>query len=325
MMQAPDFWRTDGWQARMLAPAAWLYGLGGAIRQRSVQPKRVRVPVICVGNLVAGGAGKTPTALSLGSMLRAQGQRVAYLTRGYRGTHPGPTRVNPDRHTAQDVGDEALLLASDSNTWVSRDRVAGAEEAVAAGADVIVMDDGFQNPSLKKDLNILVIDGAYGLGNGRLMPAGPLRESPDAGLSRADAVVLIGADDHDVASHIRGRVPLVRAALLPEPGSAHLAGKRVFAFAGIARPGKFFGTLIDIGADLADWRAFPDHYLYKPMEIMKLIEEAAAMQAVPVTTRKDWVRLPPVARDMVEVVDVALSWRRPEAVERLMGRILDHA
>jgi len=324
-MQAPNFWRSDGWQAKLLSPAAWLYGLGGAIRQRSVQPKRVSVPVICVGNLVAGGAGKTPTCLSIGAMLRAQGQRVAYLTRGYRGTHPGPTRVNPETHIARDVGDEALLLAADSNTWVARDRVAGALEAVAAGADVIVMDDGYQNPSLKKDLGILVIDGPYGLGNGRLMPAGPLRESAEAGFARADAVVLIGADDHDVASHVRGRVPLVRAALLPQPAADHLAGKRVFAFAGIARPGKFFGTLVDIGVELVDWRAFPDHYAYRPMEIMRLIEEAASQQAVPVTTRKDWVRLPPVARDMVEVVDVTLNWRRPEAVERLMGRILDHA
>lgn len=324
-MQAPAFWQKDDWKARALMPVAWLYGLAGMIRQRGVQPKRVRIPVICVGNLVAGGAGKTPTCLALGALLRAQGQRVAYLTRGYKGTVTGPVRVDTATHMSVDVGDEALLLAHDSVTWVARDRFAGAEEAVAAGADVIIMDDGYQNPTLKKDLSILVIDGTYGIGNGRLIPAGPLRETPEAGLSRADAVVLIGADDHDVASQVRGRVPLVRAALLPRQEASHLNGKRVFAFAGIARPGKFFGTLIDIGAELVQWRAFPDHHAYRPVEVMQLIEEAAKQNAVPVTTRKDWVRLPPAAQDMVEVVDVTLSWRRPEAVERLMGRILDHA
>jgi tetraacyldisaccharide 4'-kinase len=292
--------------------------MGGRLRRRMTSPQTVPAPVICVGNLVAGGAGKTPVALALGERLRVQGAAVHFLSRGYGGRARGPLRVDPDRHTAAEVGDEPLLLARTAPTWVARDRVSGATAAVQAGAQLIVMDDGFQNPSLKKDLSLLVIDGGYGFGNGRVMPAGPLREPLADGLARADAVVLIGPDQCGVEAMLPPSLPLLRAVLAPV--SAALAGRKVLAFAGIARPEKFFATLQSMGCHIAAQRAFPDHHPYREEEITALIEAAQHADAVPVTTEKDAARLPPAFKSRIETLPVALRWRDEGAVDRLLSR-----
>ena len=194
-MRAPDFWRRGGGPlGAVLTPLGWGYGLATRLRLAMANPFKASVPVLCVGNLIAGGAGKTPVTLSLGRRLMDQGRKVHFLSRGYGGRRAGPLRVDPDHHGAREVGDEALLLARCAPAWVARDRPGGCRAAIAGGARAIIMDDGFQNPYLAKDVSLLVVDGAYGFGNGRVMPAGPLREPVEAGLARADALVLIGAD-----------------------------------------------------------------------------------------------------------------------------------
>ena len=324
-MRAPDFWAGDGVLARSLAPLGMGYHLAGRLRRALARPASVGVPVVCVGNLVAGGAGKTPVALALVEALGARGRKVQCLTRGYGGRVSGPHRVDPARDTAARVGDEALLLARAAPTWVARDRAAGARAAAAAGAEVIVMDDGFQNPSLAKDLSLVVIDGAYGFGNGRVMPAGPLRETVPGGLARAEAVVVLGPERRDLGARLDARPDggpaLLTARLAPRPGSERLAGRMVLAFAGIGRPEKFFATLADLGAKVVETRAFPDHHAYAPAEIESLRARAAALDACAVTTEKDAVRLSSELREGIEVLAVAVEWREPEALDALLDRV----
>ena len=323
-MRAPDFWYRPRptWQARLLAPAAALYAAGGAARLALGRPQQAPIPVVCVGNLVAGGAGKTPVVLSLAALATEAGARPHLLAHGYRARLAGPLRVDAARHGAADVGDEALLPARTAPTWIARDRAAGARAAAQAGAGLLIMDDGLQDPSLVKDLSLIVVDGEIGSGNGMVIPAGPLRESVARGLARAHAVVLIGDDTHGTAEIMNHHHPLLRARLEPAPAAETLAGKRVFAFAGIGRPAKFFRTLRDLGCELTDAVAFPDHHAYTADEIMSLCERAAAADAVPVTTEKDHVRLPPEARAMVTPVPVTLAWQDEAAVLRLLQPLL---
>jgi len=320
-MKTPAFWYGEpGAAASLLAPIASLYALGGDIKNRYTRPHRATIPVICVGNLVAGGAGKTPVALALASLLA--GREIAFLTRGYGGSQVGPLRVEAYRHRADEVGDEPLLLARVAPTWVARDRVAGAQAAVAAGAEIIIMDDGFQNPSLFKDFSVIVIDGATGFGNGLLVPAGPLREPPAAGFLRADAAVIVGEDRTGIASNLHPDFPLLAARLVPTPDGEFVAGKRVVAIAGIGQPAKFFATLQEMGCTLAAHHAFADHHLYTPHEIMQICVEAAALDATVVTTEKDWVRLPTTTRSMVQSVPVTLEWQDEDQIRALLVRVV---
>ena len=325
-MRAPEFWRAGGAASlpAILAPLSWAWAIGGGLRRWATPTRRVPIPVICVGNLVAGGAGKTPVALALGRRLLAAGGTVHFLTRGYGGRLRGPIQVDPARHEAVDVGDEALLLARIAPTWVARARAAGAATAARAGAEVVVMDDGHQHPGLAKDLSVVVVDGDYGIGNGRVIPAGPLREPAALGLARADAVILVeGARPTDRCDQFGGPDrPVLRARLFPEPAAVGLAGRRVLAFAGIGRPGKFFHTLAEIGCEVVAAHAFPDHHAYTADEIMRLAEAAAAQDALPVTTEKDHVRLPPEARPMVEPVAVRLEFAEPDRLDRLLARVV---
>ncbi|MDP6174648.1 MAG: tetraacyldisaccharide 4'-kinase, partial [Rhodospirillales bacterium] len=298
-MKAPEFWYGEGGGLRsfLLAPAGWVYGAAGRLRFAFSSPWRASVPVICVGNLVTGGAGKTPVALSIGQRLADQGREVHFLTRGHGGALKGPVKAEPGKHTVDEVGDEALLLARLAPTWVAGARPAGARAAIAGGAEVLVMDDGFQNPALFKDLSLIVIDGPAGLGNGRLIPAGPLREGLAVGLGRAQAVVMMGSDDRGMEDRMAGRGPqLLRASLQADGASERLAGRRVVGFAGIGRPAKFFATLGEIGCQVMECHEFSDHYRYDQRDLDHLAGRAAVLDAVLVTTAKDGVRLPPKAR-----------------------------
>lgn len=320
-MRAPRFWEADGALPPLLAPLGFGLDLAGRLRRALAHPARIPVPVICVGNLVAGGAGKTPVALSLLRRLKARGGIPHCVTRGYGGRAGGPLRVVPDRHSVREVGDEALLLARAAPTWVARDRAAGARAACQAGADVIVLDDGFQNPSIEKDLSFVVVDGGYGFGNRRVMPAGPLRERVAGGLARADALVLVGTDHHGIAETLPAGLPLLHARLSPTPQASGLRGREVIAFAGIGRPAKFFETVRDLGAILVETHAFADHHPYAPGDLAALLERASARNAVLATTEKDAIRLPPEVRAQVEVVAVTLEWGDPHAMERLLDRL----
>lgn len=318
-MHAPEFWHADTMLSRLLTPLGRLYAWAVARRLADAESYRPKVPVICVGNIVAGGAGKTPTCLALAERLHARGRQPHFLTRGYGGTEVGPRAVDPVRHDAARVGDEALLLAGHAPTWVARWRPDGAMAATEMGADLIVMDDGFQNASLEKDLSLVVVDGGYGFGNARPMPAGPCREDIRAGLARADAVVMIG-NDRTGAARWFGSLPVLRARLIPGPEAAGFAGRKVVAFAGIGRPVKFFDTLESVGAQVVATHSFPDHHPYGRAEIEALIQEAEDQEALLSTTAKDAVRVPSDLRSRLSVLTVRLEWDTPEAVDL----ILDH-
>ena len=329
-MRAPEFWHGDGgvWPL-LLAPLAHAYGAAGAARFALTEPVKAPVPVICVGNLVTGGAGKTPVALALGAYLQALGREVHFLTRGYGGSERGPVRVDPGCHGVAEIGDEALLLAARAPTWVARNRVSGAEAAADDGAGIVVMDDGFQNPALAKDVSLLVVDGGFGFGNGRVIPAGPLREPVETGLGRASAVVLIGEDVSGVEERIalaRARLgrtpPVLGARLAPGANAGEIAGRPVVAFAGIGRPEKFFATLEEIGCRLSATHAFADHHLYTADEVMAICEQARGLDALPVTTGKDYVRLPEAARPMVKVLNVELEWSDEAALGAVLAPVL---
>ena len=325
-MRAPEFWRHGGTLPTLLAPLGWIYGAVTIARLTRARPEASPVPLLCIGNLLAGGAGKTPVALGIGARLSGIGVDVHFLAGGYGGRSPGPLRVDPDRHDARAVGDEALLLARTAPTWVARDRPAGARAAAAQGAGLIVMDDGFQNPGIAKDLSLLVVDGGYGFGNERVMPAGPLREPVDGGLARADAVVLIGPDETGALRRIGAAqeraIPVLRAHVTPGPEARAIANKPVVAFAGIARPDKFFDTLGTLGCRIVGAHPFPDHYPYKPEDIERLTREAEAADALAVTTAKDWVRLPAGTRHGVRVLTIAIEWEDEAGLDAILSRTL---
>lgn len=294
-MREPAFWwHPPGLASGLLAPAAALYGRIAAARMR--RPGRtLPVPVVCVGNLTVGGAGKTPTAIAVARLIQGAGLRPVFLTRGYKGRLAGPLAVDPSA-AAADVGDEPLLLARTAPTILSRDRSAGADAALAARAGVIVMDDGLQNPSLVKTAALVVVDGRRGIGNGRVLPAGPLRLALEAQLDRAHAMLVIGPPSDlalpAVEAARRRGLPVFSGRLLPEPTAvAALRGQRLLAYAGIADPAKFFATLASAGLAPVRTAHFPDHHAFTAAEAARLIADAAADGLRLVTTEKDVSRL----------------------------------
>lgn len=322
-MRAPEFWAKDGVAAQALAPLGALYALAGRIRRAAATPVRLPVPVICVGNVTVGGTGKTPTALAVADLLRASGHKPWFLTRGYGGREAGPLVVDPARQDATAVGDEALLLSAGFPTVVSQDRPAGGRLAVAQGADVIVMDDGFQNPSLSKTFSILVFDGGAGLGNGRVIPAGPLREPLAEAAAHADLALIVGVDATGLRTRLPAELPVLDATLIPNADdAAALAGKPILAFAGIGRPEKFFESLRDLGADLRGTVAFADHHPFTATELANLRAEALRLKADLATTAKDLSRLAPADRAGILVLRVVLTPDDPAGFAQRLNRAL---
>eukprot|EP00435_Cladocopium_sp_Y103_P077206 s1_g945.t1 len=339
-MRSPSFWYpassptfSDKALRLALSPAAVLYAAAAGIRQRMTVPERISVPVICVGNFTAGGAGKTPTAIAIAHRLIAMGETPHFVSRGYGGQEIGPVCVETDRHSSEEVGDEPLLLSRHAPTWVSKDRVAGALAAERAGAGVILLDDGFQNPALHKDLAVLVVDTGAGIGNGAVLPAGPLREPLTAALQRTQAIVALGSSplSTDIAAFAeQAEVPVLAAALSPDPEvAANLGRDPVIAFAGIGRPNKFFSTLRDLDVRLADTRSFPDHHPFTEQDAHHLLELAAAKKAHLITTEKDAVRLRaargPLTKQLLSqtnALPVQAVFKDPSGLDELLARHL---
>jgi tetraacyldisaccharide 4'-kinase len=292
-MREPAFWWRPG-GGILLTPFAAVYGAVTWRRMQS-QGKSAGVPVICLGNLTVGGAGKTPAALAVAHLLLAAHERPFFLSRGYGGRLNGPVRVDPAFHHAADVGDEPLMLARLAPTIVARDRVAGAKAARLGGASIIVMDDGFQNPSLAKDLAIVLVDGTRGIGNGRIIPAGPLRAPLKIQIAHAQAIIVVGPPDGAAAVvHVARRydAAILHGRLEPDRNSLAALGRRkVLAFAGIGNPEKFFATLAEAGIEVAARLSFSDHHRYTAAEAKALIAGAEAASLVLITTEKDHVRL----------------------------------
>ncbi len=321
-MRPPDFWhQRQSLLARGLVPVSWLWRLGALGRRLWVHPARVSVPVICVGNLTIGGAGKTPVVLHLAACLQAQARRPHLIGHGYGGRLPGPERVDPKRHQVTDVGDEALLLAETAPTWIGHNRQSSAAAAVAAGADVLVLDDGYQDPGLRKDLSLVVVDGGFGFGNGRVVPAGPLREPLASGLRRADAVVVLGPDRAGVVDSIGPDIPVLHAdwVFLER---AVLSGHRVRAFCGIGLPDKFRASLQEMGCRIEEMQIFADHHPYRPGDIEPLLERARRSKSLVVTTQKDAVRVPTDLRANIVVSRVAVRWRHPDRLKALLDQTI---
>lgn len=298
-MQPPDFWypsrrRRTSLTAQLLWPFAALYDYGSLLRRRLTSAKRVSVPVVCIGNLTVGGTGKTPVVAALAQRLIDEERKPFVLTRGYGGRLPGPVRVDPTIHTAADVGDEPLLLAQSAPVIMCGDRPLGARFAIEEGADIILMDDGFQNPTLFKDLSIVVADGRRFFGNGRVFPAGPLRENVAAGLARADAMIVMGGEASDALPLAVGDYPhaVLRAHLAPLVEAGALEGRKLIAFAGIGSPEKFFRTVRSLGARIVAEVLYPDHHAYGPRDLAKLKKMAKEVDAELITTEKDQMRLP---------------------------------
>jgi len=329
-LATPRWWYVrSGAPARvsrlLLTPLSWIWAAATARRIAGATPLDPGAPVISVGNLTVGGSGKTPIVREVLARLRGAGVDAHGLSRGYGGREQGPSRVDPAHHTADQVGDEPLMLSQDVPIWIARDRAAGALAAVAAGAQALVLDDAHQNPSLKKTLSLVVVDGEtrggeWPFGDGRVFPAGPLREPFKVGLARADAVVvLLAADAPGVDPELAGLFgdkPLLIARL--EPAGEAPAGPQL-GFAGVAKPWKVERSLTAAGVELVDFAPFPDHAAFKEGDLRALADRAALFGAGLITTEKDWVRLPPEWRARVAVWPVRARFEDEAALDRVLA------
>ena len=318
-MRAPKFWdRPSSWQAKVLAPLGHIYAAATARHMAKGSPLRLSIPVVCIGNINAGGTGKTPTVIAVTERLRDLFHTPHIVSRGYGGTLEGPVRVDPSVHTADQVGDEPLLLAAFAEVWVSKDRALGGKAAQDAGATVVILDDGHQNPSLHKDLSIIVVDAQHGFGNGKCLPAGPLREPVPQGLLRTDLLLSIGtepAQDHFRTSLPDLQLPHLSAALEPLMTGMDWTDTRAFAFAGIGHPEKFFTTLRGLGANVVHTEPLDDHQKLSTNLLARFEADAHSKGAQLVTTEKDAVRLPPAFRMKVITLPVRLRFEDDGALQ----------
>lgn len=330
-MKQPEFWfREPGLAAGLLFPFSLVWSRAARMRARRPPSGSVDVPVICIGNLSVGGSGKSPLTIALAQRLSAQGSLPHLVSRGYRGKADGPLLVDGMKHDAALVGDEPLLLAQFAPTWVARDRLEGARQAVSAGACAVLLDDGHQDPTLARDLSILVVDAVRGFGNRRTVPSGPLREDPREGLARCQVLVVVGSPKQ-VSEFIDrncecARIPHVGAQLSPVVGGAEWQGMRVLAFAGIGYPEKFFLTLRSLGAEIVKEVSLSDHQRFSERLLMRLESDAKSRQAQLVTTEKDAVRLSNRWRKRVLTVPVRMELRDWLVIDQRLQSLglLDH-
>lgn len=316
MFKTPKFWATKNLISCALLPFSAVYFLGFKLAKIFSKKQRVKIPVICVGNLIAGGSGKTPTALALGKILREMNVNFAYLSRGYGAKSDEFLRVeNVEKNAAQKFGDEPVILAETAPAFIAKNRFLGAQKISEQNFQSILLDDGLQNNSLESDFKILVIDGKVGFGNGILIPAGPMREPLKGGLEKADLVIVIGEARVDLLTKISAK-KTVRAKIVAK-NLADFSGKKLLAFCGLAYPQKFFSLL-----KTQKTYEFPDHHSYTEKELKKICEEAEIMAATPITTKKDWVKFSPEFRKKISYLDVELEFENPSLIRAELQKIL---
>ena len=302
-MKTPRFWQSDGLVPMLLTPFAWIYGAATQWRLKLKKTHKCKAKVICIGNITAGGVGKTPVAMAMAEKYLKEGKKVFFVTRGYKGKLKN-ILVDLEKHTPEETGDEARLLAGIAPTIIAPQRELGAEKAVRLGAEIIIMDDGFQNPGLYKDESWLVFDGTVGIGNGKIIPAGPLRETLENGQKRADYILIMGEDKTGLTE--KCQLPVYHGKLKPLPFS--LENQRVLAFAGIGHPEKFYQTLKNMGYQTVITKDFPDHYAYKKDDLVALNTEASEAGLSLVTTEKDYEKLSQSAQRNISCLKVRAEW-----------------
>jgi tetraacyldisaccharide 4'-kinase len=319
MFKTPHFWNKRQWISYLLIPISWLWTRIAQWNEGSIKSEKVSVPVICVGNLVMGGAGKTPTVIALVDLLKKMGHVPHILSRGYGAYIRATIQVNPDKHNYLQVGDEPLLLAHAAPTWAGPDRVQSAKAAISHGATILVMDDGLQNPSLQKDLSFIVVDSIQGIGNGMVFPAGPLREPIEAGASRAQAMIVIGDDDSSfefIEEQFVAKIKCLKKNLDKDKN------KSIVAFAGIGYPEKFRHTLKENNYEICQFIEFADHHPYTIHDMNKLVKLAEQNKATLLTTTKDWLRIPNHYRNTVESLPILLNFDEPEKIQIFLTKIV---
>ncbi len=325
MLKAPRFWykKNDTYLSNTLYPFSLLFRLGTKLRNLVSHKKISQLPVICIGNIVVGGAGKTPVAIKLGILLKKNGYKPHFVSKGYGGIETNNTLIK-EWHSPQSVGDESLLLSEIAPTWIGKDRNKSFMLAWESGADCIIMDDGFQNPTLQKDFSIIVINGEQGFGNKRVIPSGPLRESISRGISRANLIIVIGEIAEDVRKKIPRAIPLIHANFKISKDNKIYKNQKVTAFAGIAYPDKFYNSLQEQGAILEKKISYPDHHIFDENDMLNLAETANMTKSILVTTKKDFVRIPKAYRSLVSTLDGEIEFEEEKLLVEILSNLLEN-
>ena len=325
MLKAPKFWynQKDTLYSNILYPLSLVFRFGTILRNWVSIKKLSPIPTICIGNIVVGGAGKTPVSMKICKMLTKAGYKPHFISKGYAGTIKESTLVET-WHSPKSVGDESLLLSEIASTWIGINRIQSANLAKKNGADCLILDDGFQNPSIDKDFSIIVVDGEQEFGNKRVLPAGPLRESILRGLSRTNVVVVIGKINKTLKMLIPSTIPVFRAKFEIKKDNEIFKGKKVTAFAGIAYPSKFFKTLEAQGAKIIKEVSYPDHYIYNENDLLNLAEIANKTKSILVTTKKDFVRIPKTYRPLINTLDGEIIFEKEDIITEQLSNMLEN-
>ncbi len=325
MLKAPRFWykKKDTLISNSLYPLSLLFRFGTKIRAVLSSKKKSDLPIICIGNIVVGGAGKTPVSIKMGELLKKNGYSPHFVSKGYGGVETGNTLIK-NWHSAKSVGDESLLLSEVAPTWIGKDRNKSFILAKENGANCIIMDDGFQNPTLQKDFSIIIINGEQGFGNKRVIPSGPLRESISRGISRANLIIVIGEISNDVKNKIPKTVPLIHAQFKISKENKIYKNQKITAFAGIAYPDKFYNSLVDQGALIERKISYPDHHIFDENDMLHLAEIANLTKSILVTTKKDFVRIPRAYRSLVSTLNGAIEFEDEDLLLEIITNLLEN-
>ena len=325
MLKAPKFWykKKGTFYSSLLFPLSLLFRFGTKIRNIISIKKKSPIPVICIGNIVVGGAGKTPVSLKIGELLIEAGYNPNFISKGYAGLIKENTLVQ-SWHSPSSVGDESILLSEVAPTWIGNDRIKSFHLAKKNGADCLIMDDGFQNPSIEKDFSIVVINAEQEFGNKRVMPSGPLRESIKRGISRSNMVVVIGDITAKIKKDIPSQTPIFQAKFTIKDNNKLFKGKDITAFAGIAYPEKFFNSLEEQGAKIVKKITYPDHHIYNENDLLDLAENANKTKSILVTTRKDFVRIPKTYRPMINTLDGEISFENQKVLTEILSNLIEN-